>query len=271
MRYCLFSATIAISLVAPAAGQVYVPIPVTGYTQDVIADAVGAPSTTTSGSFDNGLPPFGGFVLYQQGYNAAFPNLGVPATGSIITSPTRSYQLGPIAGKNSIQLFPTAGPTSGTLTLVTPSRYAALSLLLADGGGSQPSQGGWQYNLAVNWSNGNSTSYNYVSYDWFLLSGTPGPNSGVAIAGLDRADRTTGVPNDNTVNPDLFYYDIDLSADPNYLAGALIDSVTASRPASTLSAFPNVLGGERLSCADSGAVSAVADGRWVWSNRCPPD
>jgi hypothetical protein len=81
----------------------------------------------------------------------------------------------------------------------------------------------------VNWSNGNTSDYPYTVYDWFLLTGTPGPNSGVAIAGLDRAIRRTGVPDNNMTNPALFYYDIDLSADPNYLAGALIESVTAMR------------------------------------------
>ena len=81
--------------------------------------------------------------------------------------------------------------------------------------------------MGVNWSNGHSTDYSYTSYDWFLLNGTPGPNSGVAISGLDRTLRGSDVTDNNTVNPTLFYYDIDLSGDPNYAAGALVDSVTA--------------------------------------------
>ena len=71
--------------------------------------------------------------------------------------------------------------------------------------------------MAVNWSDGNTTDYGYTSYDWFLTSGTPGPNSGVAIAGLDRANRGTGCPEGSTANPVLFYYDIDLSGDANYV------------------------------------------------------
>jgi hypothetical protein len=203
----------------------------------VIADAGGTVSATTTTSFDEAPGQSGqySYVLYQQGYNTAFPSLGVPATGSITTSPARAYQLGPINGNNSLQLlypgsYNLGTPVlSGTLNLVTPARYAALSLLLADGVGGQPPHG-FPGTLAVNWSNGNVTGYAYTVYDWFDYSGgTPGPNSGFAITGLDRADRGTGAPKNSTTDPRLYYYDIDLSADPNYLAGALINSVTAIR------------------------------------------
>ena len=245
MRANWLAASAAVAFIAPAAAQVYVPIPVAGYTQDVIADAGGAALATTTAPFDGTTSdnPSVTHVLYQQGYNSAFPTLGVPSGGTIVTSPTRSYQLGPITGNNALQLIGGPSGASGTLTLVTPARDAALSLLLADGVGVQPSQGGWPYMLAVNWSSGNTTDYGYTSYDWVLSSGTPGPNAGVAIAGLDRANRGTGVPDDNTTNPVLFYYDINLSVDPNYLAGALIDSVTAIRqPSSSGPLADNILG-----------------------------
>lgn len=229
MRPLWVAAITASSMAAPAPAQVFSPIPVTGYTKDVIADAGGLPPTwgTTSG-FDLTSNPSFGYVLYQQGFNTSFPARGVPAGGSIVSSPTRSYQLGPIAGNNSLQL---EGPTNvtGTLALTTPARYAALSLLLADGAGRQPSQGGSQGTLAVNWSNGNTTAYPYTSYDWFLLSGTPGPNSGVAIGGLDRFWRANGTFDNSTTDPRPYYYDFDLSADANYLAGALINGVTATQ------------------------------------------
>jgi hypothetical protein len=226
---------VLVTVTAPAAAQVYTPIPVTGFTQDVIADAGGTALATATTQFDAGPNETSNWVLYQQGFNTAFPSLGIPASGSIATSLSRSYQLGPINGNNSLQLINPipleGGPTvlSGTLSFTTPAREAALSLLLADGQGRQPSNGGFPGTLAVNWSDGNTTDYAYIVYDWFLLSGTPGPNSGVAVSGLDRATRGTGAPDNNTTNPVLFYYDIDLSADPNYLGGALIDSVTAIR------------------------------------------
>ncbi|HEY1380171.1 MAG TPA: PEP-CTERM sorting domain-containing protein [Gemmataceae bacterium] len=230
------AAAVLVAAAGPLAAQVFTPIPVTGYTQDVIADAGNPlPSLTTTSPFDlypTTMQNGPGYVLYQQGFNPSFPTRGVPANGLIVTSATRSYQLGPINGNNSLHLFSNgtaASTVSGALTLVAPARYAALSLLLADGNGRQPSQGGYPGTLAVNWSNGNSTAYPYTVYDWFLLSGTPGPNSGVAIGGLDRVTRDFSSSFENsTTDPRLYYYDIDLTADPNYLAGALIDSVTAT-------------------------------------------
>ncbi len=272
-------ATCAIVVVfAPAAAQVYIPIPVTGYTQDVIADAGGTAFATTTTQFDSPPVDTSSWVLYEQGYNTAFPTLGVPPSGSIVTSPTRSYQLGPINGNNSLQLIDAGGSTppgpvvlSGTLTLVNPARYTALSLLLADGAGKQPSQGGYQGTLAVNWSDGNVSDYTYTVYDWFLLTGTPGPNSGVAIAGLDRAIRRTGVPDNNLTNPALFYYDVDVSADPNYLAGALVESVTAMRqPGNEGVDITNIMG---LSGATSVpepstmVLTAAAAGVWLAKRR----
>jgi hypothetical protein len=237
MRSIWLSAVAALAVAGSAAAQVFTPIPVTGYTQDVIADAGGTAIGTTTAPFDEpaAFSQNNAYVLYEQGYNAAAPTRGVPVSGLLVTSPSRSYQLGPINGNNSLQLInpnPVFGQPvlSGTLTLATPARDAALSLLLADGVGNQPSNGGFPGTLTVNWSNGNATSYSYTVYDWFLLSGTPGPNSGFAITDLDRAIRGTGVPqNVTTADPRLYYYDIDLSPDPNYLAGALINSVTATR------------------------------------------
>jgi hypothetical protein len=236
MRPSWIAVVAPLLVAAPAAAQVFAPIPVTGYTQDVIADGAGAPPgrlsyTSTTASFDFWYSP--NYVLYAQGFNPAFPDRGVPADGRIVTSPTRSYQLGPVAGDNSLYLYNdgTAAQLSGTLTLVTPARYSALSLLLADGLGKQPSQGGSPGTLAVHWSDGGSSAYPYTVYDWFLLSGAPGPNSGVAIGGLDRVRRgydMFGGFENSTTDPRLFYYDIDLTADPHYLAGALVESVTAT-------------------------------------------
>lgn len=254
MRALWLAAFAATGLASPATAQVFSPVPVMGFTRDVIADAsgFGPPLSVTAGfhsHFTNSQDAFG-FALYQQGFNAAFPARGVPADGSVVTSPTRSYQLGPASGNNSLQLYNYgAGQPvnlTGTLALVTPARYASLSLLLADGLGRQPSQGGYPGTLTVNWSNGNAAAYPYTTYDWFLVSGTPGPNSGVAIGALDRIffgqNYSYSIDN-NTTDPRLFYYDFDLSADPNYLAEALVTSVTATRgplvPAGTVT---NIMG-----------------------------
>src|SRR5215207_6777866 len=143
MRPALLTAALSLWLAGPAAAQVFLPIPVTGYNRDVIADAGGTAAATTTGPFD-----LTEYVLYQQGFNPAAPTRGVPANGTIVTSPTRAYQLGPIAGDNSLRVPP---QTVHTLTLATPARYEALSLLLAAAVGLQPSAGGDSRTVSVNW------------------------------------------------------------------------------------------------------------------------
>jgi hypothetical protein len=261
VRSYLFAAGIVASLVAPAAGQVYLPIPVTGYTQDVIADAVGTASSTTTAAFDQGFDPDDNNVFFEQGNSggAGSNGTGLPPNGTITTSARRSYQLGPISGNNSLRIINSV--SSGTLTLAAPAREAALSLLLsASGSGSGM--------VTVNWSDSQSSIYPYQVRDWWENEPSGPPPTNVAIGGLGRVDRTTGVPYDGDLMVGavfaIYYYDIDLTGDANYQAGALIDSLTFPWPGTGLTL--NVLGvsgsfvpvPEPSSLALLGLASAVA-------------
>ena len=84
MRASWLAATALVIFSAPAAAQVYVPIPVTGYTQDVIADAVGAPSNTTTSAFDMGTGDANN-VFFEQGYAGG--------TGALATAFRRTERL----------------------------------------------------------------------------------------------------------------------------------------------------------------------------------
>jgi hypothetical protein len=215
-------------LAASAPAQVYIPIPVTGYTQDVIADAVGTAGNTTTAAVDQGVGSAANNVFFEQGYigGTGSAGNGLPSDGAIVTSANRSYQLGPISGNNSLRI--TNSARFGTLTLAAPAREAALSLLLA-ASGSGPAM------ATVNWSDGQSSTFPYQVYDWWE-NGTSHPPASVAIGGLGRVDRQTGVPNslDQTLQPPpifaIYDYDIDLTGDANYQAAALIDSLTFSFP-----------------------------------------
>jgi hypothetical protein len=187
-RWIAVAAVVAYT--ASATAQVYIPIPVTGYTQDVIADAVGTASSTTTATVDLGGGAIDSNVFFEQGYpgGATSGGTGLPPSGAIITSTNRSYQLGPISGDNSLRL--TNAARFGTLTLAVPAREAALSLLLAASSGS-PGAG----TVTVNWSDGQSSNFIFQVYDWWE-NGTPHPPERVAIGGLGRVNRQTGTPSD---------------------------------------------------------------------------
>jgi hypothetical protein len=233
MRPSWIAVVAPLLVAAPAAAQVYVPIPVTGYTDDVIADAVGVSSATTTAAFDfdSGV----GRVLFEQGYQTGGSANGLSSNGLIVTSPSRVYQLGPITGNNSLRI--TQSRPTGTLTLVTPVRDAALSILLADGDGRSPQDGGDSSTVTVAWSNGQTSTYPYTAYDWGRHAGTFGPAAGEAIGGLDRVRRFGGQLDDFGVTFSIYYFDLYLGADPNYLAGALTESLTFAWPG-TYVGFP---------------------------------
>jgi hypothetical protein len=253
--------------------QVFIPIAVSGYTQDVIADPGGNATITTSATFDSPAPGAIGenHVLYAKGFNLAAPTVGVPPSGTLVAAVSRSYQLGPIAGNNDLQLDTTH--RSGALSLTTPARFSKISLLLADGNGNQPSfvfPNGETGSVQVNWSDSTSSSHTFIVYDWFLLNGSPSPsgNSGVVISALDRARRDTGVVDNNSTNPCLFYYDVDLSADASFLSGASMNGITVTWPGGpTSTEVTNVMGLSGVSAVPEpssmsllGAVTAVGWG-----------
>jgi hypothetical protein len=268
MRISCLAATVLAALAAlaaPATAQVYVPIPVTGYTQDVIADAVGTASGTTTSAFDQGSGNANN-VFFEQGYagGTGSGGNGLPPDGAIITSANRSYQLGPISGNNSLRL--SSSTPFGTLTLATPAREAALSLLLS---GSVSGSG----TFTVNWSDGQDTTvYVFPGYDWWE-NGPSGTPPSVAIGGLGRVDRTTGVPSslDQSVQPPpvfaIYYADFNVTRDAHYQAGALIDSLTFPFPGGGTLNVMGVSGATVVPEPSSLALLAAAAGAGVARRR----
>jgi trimeric autotransporter adhesin len=118
-------------------------VPVTGYNSDQVADGIGAPSTTTSASTDNGVDG-GNYVFvdgtYQYNGTCALPTIGVLPAGNQISStavPGLTYTLQPYTANNALRIPATAsGSGTGTLTLTTPVTAGALYLLSVAGGGA---------------------------------------------------------------------------------------------------------------------------------------
>ncbi len=146
-----------------------------GYTEDVIADAVlnTLPSAVTSTSVD-----LTGSFFFVQGYsNNAVPySNGLPVTGQFTSSAGHNFQLPAYNANNSLRLV---ALQSGTLTFGVSDQIAYSALYILGTTGS----GGNLVNYTINFDDATTTAGSFVIDDWFCNSCTP-----YAIRDLSRVD-----------------------------------------------------------------------------------
>jgi hypothetical protein len=192
---------VAFSASASLASAAVVPVAVTGFTQDVIAEA-GAP--TTAGAVTAPFEFFGApFTLYEKGHlgNAIG---GLPSTTLVSQSdPTQTFQLRPFTGSNSLQLH--RDVTSGTLTLSTPQAYTALRVLAGTTWGPAT------VNYSLTYASGSNDTGSISVPDWF---GGASP----VISGLGRVLTTGGFDNSNPNDPRLYSIGIPVDSSRNLLS-----------------------------------------------------
>lgn len=145
-----------------AYSQSYVPVPVTGYNNDVIAEtgtnAVAVTSTVIDGTQH---------IMYTATFAATNGLVGgLPDNGRIVFG-NYSWQLAPYAGNNGLYMAidptVTTATKTGTFTLTTPANLSNISLLLFG------TEGTSQYSMTLNFADG--TSYNPGKFnvlDWFV-------------------------------------------------------------------------------------------------------
>ncbi|MBF9221173.1 fibronectin type III domain-containing protein [Hymenobacter ruricola] len=194
-----------------AAHAAPVPVAVTGYTADVVADGTGAASARTTADFD-GVS----YALMTLGYTnpaGASATVGLPASGLInsTNTPGLSFQLASYTANNSLRI---ATATTGTLTLTTP-RTAGDVYVLASSGSAISTVG-----VTVTFTDGTSQIFSSISVsDWF-------GGSGAAIAGIGRVSTADNTITNNTTDPRLYEFKFTLA--PANLA-KLVQSVTFNK------------------------------------------
>jgi hypothetical protein len=191
----LYSARIFTSLLLLATAPIYskaqtaqseITIPLTGFTADVIADAILylPPILLTTSSVD--LAP--GNVLYIQGYGnhgSAF-SFGLPTNGKLTAKSGRNYQLARALGFNDLRL--TAGQ-SGTLTFGVAARQPYLSLyILGFGTNNSPTVA-----YTIHFSDGSTSAGSITLNDWFCDNCTD-----YAVKDIGRANYSSGDYSANT-------------------------------------------------------------------------
>ena len=136
--------------------------------------------------------------MYETGVPGG--NTGLPASGAF-TSASNSlvnFQLASYTANNVLTLGYNE-PTTGTLTLATPSTFSSLNLLDSAVNGNAP------FAFTLHFGDGSSTTVNNnVAPDWFF-------NSPYALSGFDRVGRTTGEFEGDVGNPRFYELDYRLS------------------------------------------------------------
>lgn len=180
-KFLLLASIIALCSTNTTEAQTGIPISLTGFNADVIADAVTntAIATVTNNSIDPGAP---GHVFFAQGYSinaTPYPN-GLPDNGQMTSTAGHLFQLAAYTGNNDLRLAPTQ---SGTLTFSAgnQTRYTYLYVIGNAGGGLT------QVNYTIHFFDGSTSSGSWNIPDWYCTSCTQ-----YAINGLDRASLADG-------------------------------------------------------------------------------
>lgn len=162
----LLGAVLGVLGLASTAGAqtTYAPVPVTGYTQDVIANGTGAVTASTTSDMDNGAVG-NRFCFVAANYvspTGATPVNSLPLTGIInsLATPGITYKLGTYSANNSLRLTTTG--STGTLTFTLPQSAATVYLLGASGNGIST------FTATVNFTDGTSQVFTGRTLsDWF--------------------------------------------------------------------------------------------------------
>src|SRR5207248_3096423 len=134
---------------------------------------------------------------YEKGFNLTNLASGLPVAGTTFTNasaPDRFYTMAPSYTANDAVLVDSNSPTA-TITIATPSRYSALSLLNASANGNATLQ------CVATFADLTSQTNVFTSPDWFN-------NVPVAYTAAGRVNLQTAIPNSvNSSNPRLYFAD----------------------------------------------------------------
>ncbi len=194
--------------------QTFVPINVTGFNHDLIANGSGGANraaATTTITFD-GVNIGGDNVMYSKDFRGnnnpnMAPTYGLPID-RIITSVNligANYLLAHYDSTNALVLKNNG--SAGTLKLETPGVFSKIAFLGSSADGAST------FNVVLNFSDGTNTNAGFTVPDWYN-------GSGFAVKGIGRVSRTTigsqlpDVFTGDTENPRL--YDNQITLNPPF-------------------------------------------------------
>lgn len=226
----LFALAILSLLVGTAAGQQasYVPVQVTGYNADVIANGQGPAARSTTHTVDRGDTRERWCFADSTFRTPAGlrPTRALPPSGFFRSRTTQglTYQMGSSSGNNSLRID---GAASGTLTLVSPQTCNELMVLATEGNGSSAPK-----TFTVTFTDGTQQVFRNTRVpDWFGGGTTP------AIVVGSRINVVNDAIDNRTNDPSI--YEVRLSLDAaNY--GKRVQSLGVSK--TSIDPVLNVMG-----------------------------
>lgn len=221
----LFSTFLITSLTTKAQ---FIPVSVSGFNQDVIAESGNSSLTTTSIAMD-GVPASNN-VMYTAGFanTNSFGGGGIPDNG-VITDPAGSYQMADYSSNNALVI---PRNQNGDLTLSAPSSFSKIRILCLS------TEGPSLVNVKLFFSDGTTTNAltNTNINDWFNATGN------VVLSGFGRCNRVSPVTSASAfpINPSMFYIEISLSCTDAQKALQKINFSNVTT-AGTNAPFPNAI------------------------------
>ncbi len=175
-----------------------------GYTEDVIANGIGAANASTTLDVD-GVSY--NFVArdFQLTATSVPLTYGIPTDGiinsAVASTPGLTFQLGDLSGSNSLRISSSnTGSNTGTITFTNPVAAFKLYMLSTSGSGAST------VNITVNFTDNTSQAFTGQSVpDWY-------DGNNYAIRGIGRILRNTNSLEASTTNPRL--YQTVLNIDP---------------------------------------------------------
>ena len=177
----------------------FVPVPITGFNHDVVAETGTSSLTTTTIAMD--AVPASNQVMYSVAFRTAnaFGGGGLPDNGQI-TSGADLYQLASYSSNNALLLQRTQ---NGDLTLTTPAVLSVIRILCLS------TEGTSLVNVKLFFTDGTNTTAltNYSLGDWFNGA------TNLVLSGFGRCNRATPAAGANSypTNPRFYYIEVPLT------------------------------------------------------------
>lgn len=192
----------------------FIPVPVTGYNADVVANGAGTALSSITADVDGA-----GYAFMASDFNplGALPTSFMPTNGMVYSVATSgvAFQLAPYTGNNSLRLTAT---NSGTLTFSTAQAASDIYLLGVSGSGASSAT------ITVTFTDASTQVFTGVAFaDWY-------GGANFALRGMGRVNTTSNGIDNNPSDPRLYEIKLSLSA-TNY--SKQISTIAVSKTVAT--------------------------------------